>query len=183
MKKLLLHSCCGPCSSGVLEDLAKEYDITILFYNPNIYPEEEYLRRLEAQKQVVDILNKEQNLKIKLVEADYDLDTYFTAVNGYEEEKEGGARCEKCFRLRLGYACKYAKENGFDIFTTTLSISPHKDFELLNAIGQELAQTNNMPYLWANFKKNNGFLKSINNSKKFGIYRQNYCGCKFSIWF
>jgi len=182
MKKLLLHSCCGPCSSGVLEDLSQDYDITILFYNPNIYPEEEYNKRLEAQRQVVDYLNN-KGLAIKLLVTDYLPQEYFDTVKGFEQEKEGGSRCEKCFRLRLEYSCKFAKDNGYDIFTTTLSISPHKDYQLLNLIGEELSKKYNMPYLSANFKKNNGFLKSINNSKEIGIYRQNYCGCKYSIWF
>ncbi|MBQ4558102.1 MAG: epoxyqueuosine reductase QueH [Clostridia bacterium] len=181
MKKLLLHSCCGPCSSGVLEDLCKEYDVTIYFYNPNIFPLEEYIKRLEAQKQLLLELNN-LGYDIKLVEAEYNQEDFDNVVKGLENCKEGGDRCTKCFELRLDNTCKYAKNNNYDIFTTTMSVSPHKNFELLNSIGEELSKKYNIDYLWANFKKNNGYLKSINNSKKYNIYRQNYCGCRYSVW-
>lgn len=181
MKKLLLHSCCGPCSSGVLEDLCKTYDVTILFYNPNIYPEEEYYKRLQAQEQIVAKLN-ENGFNIKLIEAEYDNNVYERAIVGLENEPEGGNRCEKCFRLRMAYTADYAVKHDYDIFTTTMSVSPHKNYILLNQIGNELSSQYGVEYLEANFKKNNGYLKSINNSKKYGLYRQNYCGCRYSIW-
>ena len=181
MKKMLLHSCCGPCSSGVLEGLCKEYDVTILFYNPNIYPENEYYKRLEAQQKIVDSLNAEgYNILIRKV--DYNPDEYDKEVVGLEQEKEGGSRCEKCFRLRMERTCVYAKDNNFDVFTTTLSVSPHKNHLLLNQIGRELSDKYGIEYLEANFKKNDGYLKSIRNSQKYNLYRQNYCGCKYSIW-
>ncbi len=180
MKKLLLHSCCGPCSSGVLENLAKEYEVTILFYNPNIYPMQEYYKRLDAQQKVVDVL-KEKGINIHLIEAEYNPDSYDLAVVGLEKEPEGGKRCAKCFTLRLEYTCKYAASHGYDIFTTTMSVSPHKDYILLNSIGNALSKEYGIEYLEANFKKNDGYLKSIRNSKDWGIYRQNYCGCKYSI--
>ena len=181
MEKLLLHSCCGPCSSGVLEDLCKKYDVTILFYNPNIYPLEEYKKRLQAQEQIVNELNK-LGSNIHLIECDYDNNVYERYIVGLENEQEGGKRCEKCFRLRMEETCKFAKANNYDIFTTTMSVSPHKDYILLNKIGNELSYKYSIKYLEANFKKNNGFLKSINNSKKYNLYRQNYCGCRYSIW-
>ena len=181
MKKLLLHSCCGPCSSGVLEDLLQEYEVTILFYNPNIHPSEEYYKRLEAQQQVVKKLNA-LGYNIQLIEAEYNPDIYFEEVKGLESCPEGGKRCERCFELRLEYTCKYAKTCNYDVFTTTMSVSPHKNYILLNEIGQKMSDKYNVEYLWANFKKNNGYLKSINNSKKFEIYRQDYCGCVFSNW-
>ena len=180
MKKLLLHSCCGPCSSGVIGQVANDFEVTIFFYNPNIHPEEEYYKRLEAQQIIVDKMNSEYGYNVKLVEAPYNPQEFFDVAKGLEQEKEGGARCEKCFYLRLDALSKYAKENGYDIFTTTLSISPHKDFELLNKIGLEMADKYKVDYMCANFKKNDGYLNSIKNSKKYEIYRQNYCGCVYS---
>ncbi len=181
MKRLLLHSCCGPCSSGVLERLSQDYSITILFYNPNIYPLEEYNERLDAQRKIVDNLNAE-GYNIGLIEIGYNNGEYDEAVVGLEELPEGGARCEKCFRLRMERTCRYALENGFDIFTTTLSVSPHKNHVLLNSIGKELSARYGIEYLEANFKKNDGYLLSIRNSQKYDLYRQRYCGCKYSIW-
>ena len=181
MRKLLLHSCCGPCSSGVLENLCKEYDVTIYFYNPNIYPHEEFKKRLETQKKLINALNN-LGYNISFIEGDYEEEEYLKAIDGLESCKEGGDRCTKCFYLRLEKTCKYAKLNNFDIFTTTMSVSPHKNYILLNNIGKELSEKYNIDYLWANFKKNNGYLNSINNSKKFELYRQEYCGCKYSIW-
>ncbi|MBE5735047.1 MAG: epoxyqueuosine reductase QueH [Clostridiales bacterium] len=181
MKKLLLHSCCGPCSSGVLEALTREYDVTILFYNPNIFPEEEYYKRLDTQYKIVNALNSE-GADIKIVEVGYNPAEYNNIVQGLENEPEGGSRCEKCFRLRLEKTCKYAKDNGYNIFTTTMSVSPHKNYILLNEIGRDLSSKFGVEYLEANFKKNDGYLKSIRNSEKYDLYRQKYCGCKYSIW-
>ncbi|MBQ9791384.1 MAG: epoxyqueuosine reductase QueH [Clostridia bacterium] len=180
MKKLLLHSCCGPCSSGVIGQVVKDFDVTILFYNPNIQPNDEYLKRLEAQKTIIDKMNSEYGYNVKLIEVDYNPQEFFEVAKGLELEKEGGARCEKCFYLRLDKTASFAKANGYDTFTTTLSISPHKDFELLNKIGKEMSDKHGVDYMCANFKKNDGYLNSIKNSKKYEIYRQNYCGCIYS---
>ena len=180
MKKMLLHSCCGPCSSGVLGQLANDYDVTIVFFNPNIHPEDEYFKRLEAQKIIVDSMNNEYGYNVKLIEADYKPETFFENTKGLEQEKEGGLRCHKCFEQRLEYTANFAKTHGYDIFTTTLSISPHKDYELINLIGSKIADRVGVDYMHANFKKNDGYLNSIKNSKKYGIYRQKYCGCIYS---
>lgn len=180
-KKLLLHACCGPCSSGALYKISSVYDVTIFYYNPNIYPQEEYLKRLDALKSVIVNFNSETNSDVKLIVGNYDTASYQNYINGLENELEGGKRCTKCFELRLNTTAQFAKENNFDCFTTTLSISPHKNAELLNEIGH-MAQTKyNIEYIDENFKKQNGFLDSINNSKRWNIYRQQYCGCKYSI--
>lgn len=178
-KKLLLHSCCGPCSSGVLEQICDTYDVTIFFYNPNIYPESEYLKRAENQKKYLDAIKDKYNLKC--VVATYKPNEFFDNVKGYEAEPEGGKRCSKCFRLRMRKTAIYAKENGYDFFTTTMSVSPHKNAKLLNEIGQEISKEIGIEYLTSDFKKHDGFLKSIQNSKKYNLYRQNYCGCIYSL--
>jgi len=177
MEKMLLHACCAPCSSGVLDDLRQIYDIAVFFYNPNIYPAEEYLKRAKEQEKFL------QQIGISYIICDYNPEEYVKEIKGLEKEPEGGARCEKCFRLRLRATAEYAKKHNYDIFTTTLSVSPHKNFELINEIGRELSKEFEIPFLEANFKKNDGYLKSINNSKLYNIYRQNYCGCKHSMWF
>ena len=180
MKKLLLHSCCGPCSSGVIGQLAKDYKVTILFYNPNIQPNDEYDKRLEAQRIIVDKMNAEYGYDVSLIEDEYIPQEFFDIARGLEEEKEGGARCKECFALRLDRTASFASSHGYDIFTTTLSISPHKDYELINEIGLAMVDKYGVDYMCANFKKNDGYLNSIKNSKKYGIYRQEYCGCIFS---
>lgn len=177
MEKLLLHSCCAPCSSGVLDDLRQKYDITVYFYNPNIYPLEEYDKRANEQQKYL------KQIGISYIICDYAPEKYMEMIKGLENEPEGGSRCEKCFRLRLKATAEYAKSHNYDIFTTTLSVSPHKNFELINSIGREISAEVGVPFLEANFKKNNGYLKSINNCKTYNIYRQNYCGCKYSMWF
>lgn len=177
MDKLLLHACCAPCSSGVLDDLRQIYDITVFFYNPNIYPEEEYIKRAKEQEKYL------QQIGISYIICDYLPEEYNAVVKGLEDEPEGGKRCEKCFELRLRATGEYAKKHNYDIFTTTLSVSPHKNFEVINEIGRRVSEEVGVPFLEANFKKNDGYLKSINNSKKYNIYRQNYCGCKYSMWF
>lgn len=177
MKKLLLHSCCGPCSTAVLERLTSNYEITILYYNPNIYPLEEYEKRKAEQ---VRFVNSAYGEKIKFLDCDYDADKFYTCVKGFETEKEGGSRCEKCFRLRMGYTAKRAKELGFDFFTTTLSVSPYKNSDLLNKIGLELMENYKIEYLVSNFKKQDGYKRSIELSKEYDLYRQHYCGCEFS---
>lgn len=180
--KMLLHSCCGPCSSAVIFVLKNDYDITVLYYNPNIYPEEEYLKRKHEQIKLIESLNKEGE-NIKLLDVEYDPENYEKFVCGLEKEKEGGARCTKCFELRLRKTAKLAKENGFDIFATTLTVSPHKNAPLINSIGESISKEMGEPYLVSDFKKKDGYKRSIELSKKYELYRQNYCGCKYSRWF
>ena len=175
-KKLLLHSCCAPCTSGVLWQV-DDYDTTLLFYNPNIDTLEEYTKRLNALKKFIQDINQEKKSNIKIIAIPYNHDEFSSKITGLENEKEGGNRCEICFNLRLDFTAKYAKENGFDLFATTLTVSPHKNHNIINKIGNELKEKYNVDYLESNFKKNNGYLISIQNSKKYGIYRQIYCGC------
>ena len=173
--KLLLHSCCAPCSSSVLSRIKEYFDITVLYYNPNIYPQEEYFKRKKEQIKLLNIFN------IKFMDCDYNQDEYFNRVLGFECEKEGGARCEKCFYLRLDKTAQLAKDNGFDYFGTTLTVSPHKNAEIINKIGEELKEKHNVNFLYSDFKKEDGYLNSIKLSKEYNLYRQDYCGCKFSM--
>lgn len=175
--RLLLHSCCAPCSSYVLEYLSEFFEITVFYYNPNIYPPEEFEKRLEEQKKYSTIFANEN---IDVVDVGYDQNEFYSAVKGLENEPEGGRRCEKCFYIRLEKTCQYAKKHGFDYFTTTLSISPHKNAELLNETGAQIAEKYGVSYLFSDFKKKNGYLRSCELSKQYNIYRQNYCGCIFS---
>ena len=174
--RLALHSCCAPCSSYVLEYLSQHFDITLFYYNPNIYPAAEYEHRLREQLRLCELLN------IKMHPCIYDPERYFDAVKGLEDEPEGGARCTKCFALRLDYTASLAKQLGFPLLTTTLTISPHKNAPLINAIGEQTAEKYGITWLPGDFKKKNGYLRSIQLCKQYDIYRQNYCGCKFSIW-
>ena len=176
--KLLLHVCCGPCSSAVLEKLNKYFDITIFYYNPNTYPYEEYKKRLE---QIVKLINEAGVYKINIIEGKYDDEEYYLYVKGHEEEKEGSIRCHLCYRYRLEETARYAKENNFDYFTTTLSVSPYKNSKVLNEIGEELSNKYDVKYLYSDFKKKDGYKRSIELSKKYNLYRQDYCGCKYSI--
>lgn len=176
--KLLLHVCCGPCSSAVLEKLNKYFDITIFYYNPNTYPYEEYKKRLE---QIVKLINEVEEYKINIIEGKYDDEEYYLYVKGHEEEKEGSIRCHLCYRYRLEETARYAKENNFDYFTTTLSVSPYKNSKVLNEIGEELSNKYDVKYLYSDFKKKDGYKRSIELSKKYDLYRQDYCGCKYSI--
>lgn len=175
---LLLHSCCAPCSSYVLEYLSNYFEITILYYNPNISPKEEFIKRCEEEKRLI----KEMPLKNKVnfIEGIYDNDRYEELIKGKEQEKEGGSRCHICYNMRLEQTSRIAKDKNFDYFTTTLSISPYKNAKILNEIGEELAKKYNVNYLYADFKKKNGYKRSIELSKKYNLYRQNYCGCKYS---
>ncbi len=177
--KLLLHSCCGPCSTAVITQLVEDYAVTVFFYNPNIGPREEYLLRLENQKKFLKEYDPEGT--IGFIEGDYDSENYYAAVKGLEQEKEGGARCTECFKLRLSRTAELAAKLGFDLFTTTLTVSPHKNAELINVIGGELSAKHGVPWLNSNFKKKDGYLRSIRLSKEYGLYRQNYCGCIFSV--
>lgn len=173
-EKMLLHCCCGPCSSNVTGDLLKEYDVTLFYYNPSMDSKEEFDKRLASLKIVSEFYN------VPLIVIDYNNDEFLKAVVNHERDKEGGNRCEICFYQRLSKTCEFACENQFDIFTTTLTVSPMKNSDLINKIGEILAKKYNLKFLVANFKKNNGYLKSIEMSKKLGLYRQNYCGCVFS---
>ncbi len=176
---LLLHSCCGPCSSHCIEALSKHFIITVLWHNPNIQPESEYLLRLENQQKLIDSLQTDE--KVTLLECPYDVNEFFSVIKGLENEKEGGKRCTECFKIRLEMAAKIAKEQNFDFFTTTLTVSPHKNAPLINEIGFSMAEKYNVKFLPSDFKKKNGYKRSIELSKQFDLYRQNYCGCVYSI--
>ncbi len=176
--RLLLHSCCAPCSSYCLEYLSRYFAITVLYYNPNIYPEAEFAKRAAEQKRLIAELPTEN--PVSLVVDDYDPDEFFTAVKGLENAPEGGERCFVCYRLRLERAVRYAKEHGFDYFCSTLSISPLKNAQKLGEIGAELSELYNVRNLPNDFKKKGGYLRSIELSREYGLYRQNYCGCVFS---
>lgn len=177
-KKLLLHACCAPCSSYVLEYLSEFFDITLLYFNPNISPEAEYRKRIAE----VERLLREMPLKseVGLLEGRYCPEEFFKIAEGLEELPEGGERCFKCYRQRLEETAKTAKKGGFDYFTTTLSISPHKNAEKLNLIGEALEKEYGVKYLYGDFKKRNGYKRSIELSRIYGLYRQNYCGCIYS---
>lgn len=175
--KLLLHSCCAPCSSYCIEYLSEFFEITVLYFNPNI-EDDEYNRRLEEQKRLVGEL-KTKN-PISVMAPCHNTDEFYSAIKGHEKEIEGGKRCEICFRLRLSETAKFARENGFDYFTTTLSISPLKNATLLNSIGEEYSKEFGVKYLFSDFKKKGGYLRSIELSKEYSLYRQDYCGCVFS---
>lgn len=179
-QKLLLHSCCAPCSTAVIERLMEEYDITILYYNPNIYPEEEYIKRKNEQIKYLKILNEKQ-VHVDMLDCDYDCEKFYETTKGYENEREGGARCALCFKLRLEKTATQAKEYGFDYFGTTLTVSPHKNAELINSIGLALEKEIGIKFLVSNFKKQNGYKRSVELSKENNIYRQNYCGCEFAL--
>ena len=181
-KKILLHSCCAPCSTAVIERLKNDYDITILYYNPNIYPEEEYFKRKNEEIRYIKILKeKEPEIKLDMLDCDYDSESYYEAVRGFENEREGGARCAICFKVRLTKTAEIAKANGYDIFGTTLTVSPHKNSELINSIGIAIEKQVGIPFLVSNFKKQDGYKRSVELSKENEIYRQNYCGCKFAL--
>lgn len=175
---LLLHSCCAPCSSYVLEYLSEFFHITIFYYNPNIHPEDEYQKRVEEQKEFITQLPTKR--KINFIEGHYDTQDFFHISKGLEEEREGGERCFKCYELRLREAAKKAKELNFDYFTTVLSISPHKNAEKINEIGNKLSEEFNIEFLNSDFKKKNGFKRSIELSSQYNLYRQDYCGCIYS---
>ncbi|MGN0468851.1 MAG: epoxyqueuosine reductase QueH [Acutalibacteraceae bacterium] len=175
---LLLHSCCAPCSSACLELLSKFFSVTVFYYNPNIYPENEYFHRVNEQKRLISALPAKN--KISFIEGNFNSQEFYHAVKGFENEKEGGERCFLCYRLRLEKTAEIAKKNGFDYFTTTLTISPLKSAQKINEIGQEIAQKYSVEFLPSDFKKKNGFKRSIELSKEYDLYRQNYCGCVFS---
>lgn len=175
---LLLHSCCAPCSSYVLEYLSDYFHITVFFFNPNIFPEAEYNKRVVEQKRLI----AEMKFKnpVELIEGDYQPDVFFHAVKGYEQCHEGGERCMICYAMRLQETVKVAKEKNFDYFSTTLTISPLKKADALNSIGLKLQDEYGVQYLVSDFKKKNGYKRSIELSREYELYRQKYCGCIFS---
>ncbi|MDD3172381.1 MAG: epoxyqueuosine reductase QueH [Herbinix sp.] len=176
--KLFIHSCCAPCSSYVLEYLSNYFQITVFYYNPNIYPELEYIRRIEEQQNLIKAMPLQS--EVQFIQGEYHPDDYYLSVKGLEEEIEGGKRCFVCYELRLREAAKLASAKGFDYFTTTLSISPYKNAEKLGEIGEILAKEYGISYLPSDFKKKNGYKRSIELSKEYDLYRQDYCGCVYS---
>lgn len=184
--KLLLHACCGPCSSYVLEYLASFFDITVFYYNPNIYPESEYHRRLDELKDFYKVFPPVQQNKITVVEETYNPQEFYDSIDiknhpEFEKEKEKGRRCHLCYEFRLKKTIDYAQTHNFDYFCTTLSISPFKDSLQINEIGKELCEdSKNVKWLFSDFKKNSGFLRSLELSKEYNLYRQDYCGCVYS---
>ncbi len=175
--RLLLHSCCAPCSSACLEKLAEFFDIDIFYYNPNITEKEEFEKRLNEQKRFIcDVYDD----SVKVIDIGHNAEEFLSAIKGLEDLPERSTRCYECYKLRLIKTAKYAKENGYDYFTTTLSISPHKNSTWLNEIGYSLESIYGIKFLPADFKKENGYLRSIELSKKHNLYRQDFCGCIFS---
>ena len=168
--KLLLHCCCAPCSSAVIERIKEFFDITFYYYNPNIFPQEEYVLRAQEFKK----------LGVEIVVEEYNHQDYLNIIKGVENETAGGARCRVCIADRLNKAFEFAKNNNFDYVTTTLSISPHKDCEFINSLGEQLQEKYKVNFLYADFKKQNGYLRSIELCKQLNIYRQDYCGCEFA---
>ena len=204
-KKVFLHSCCAPCSSYCMEYLRRYFDVTVFYYNPNIMHVEEYQKRVEEQKRLIDAYNENSGIllrehisetaqikedvkadndvvlrKIAFVEGRYDVDNYLTTIKGLEDCPEGGSRCGRCFELRLRETARAARELGMDFFTTTLTISPLKNAQLINEIGNRISEEMGIAFLPSDFKKNNGYLRSRELSKEYDLYRQNYCGCDFS---
>ena len=175
-KTLLLHSCCGPCSSACIERLNDYFDITVLYYNPNIEPIEEYEKRKETQIKLLKELN------IKFMDSPYDNETWREKTACLSCEPEGGKRCAVCCGIRLKYTAEQAKENNFDYFTTTLTVSPHKDSQIINRIGLQIGKNVGIQYLLSDFKKRDGYKRSLELCKKYCLYRQNYCGCLYSKW-
>lgn len=175
---LLLHSCCAPCSSYCLEYLSNYFRITVFYYNPNIYPEEEYFKRVEEQQRFIERLSV--RYPIAFMEGSYDTARFYEMAKGFEDVKEGGERCYRCYELRLRESAILAKKLGMDYFTTTLSISPLKDARKLNEIGDRLSEEYGIRYLNSDFKKKNGYKRSVELSEEYGMYRQYYCGCVYS---
>ena len=175
---LLLHTCCAPCSSAVIERLSKYFHITVFYYNPNIEPLEEYLKRKEEQKRFLSEVTTPY--PINFLDCDYEHEEFIQLSKGLENEKEGGPRCLKCYRLRLLKTALKAQEFHFDYFGTSLTVSPYKNAQALNQIGEELQKKFNVKYLYSDFKKRNGYKRSIELSKDYHLYRQDYCGCSFS---
>lgn len=177
--RVLLHTCCGPCSTSVLEYLNQYFDISVLWFNPNIYPENEYNKRFETLIEVIEKMKMTE--RVDILAEKYNHNDYLTRVKGLESEKEGGKRCEQCFKLRLVETAKMAKQYGFDYFCSTLTVSRHKDAVLINTIGEEIASAFGVKWLPSDFKKRDGENRSVELSEQLNIYRQLYCGCEFSL--
>lgn len=177
--KLLLHSCCGPCSTQVIDFLKDYFIITIYYYNPNIEPFEEYLKRKNEQIKFIQKFNENSQNKLEFIDCDYNNEDYKDIVDNIEQIKEGGARCSKCFYLRLENTAKKALENNFDYFGTTLTVSPHKNSQIINKIGEDISNKLNIKYIYGDFKKNDGYKKSIEFAREYDLYRQDYCGCLY----
>lgn len=177
--RLLLHSCCAPCSSYVLEYLSNYFEITVFYYNPNIYPESEYTKRIIEQQQLIK--DMKTKYPVSFIAGAFDSEKFYVMAKGLENVKEGGIRCFGCYEMRLKEAARIAKEGDFDYFTTTLSISPLKNAEKLNEIGRRIGEERGVPYLLSDFKKKNGYKRSVELSNIYGLYRQDYCGCIFSM--
>lgn len=177
--KLMLHSCCAPCSSYCIEYLSNYFYITVFYYNPNIYPDEEYFHRVKEQERFIELF--ETKYPVSFIEGDYEKYIFYDTVKGYEKCEEGKERCELCFNLRLSKTLKVAEDNDFDYFATTLTISPMKNAPLINSIGYELSKESKVLWLPSDFKKKNGYKRSTEISKEYGMYRQNYCGCVYSL--
>lgn len=178
--RILLHSCCGPCSSSVIELLSQYFEVTVLWYNPNLWPESEYEKRLETQKKLISCLSADGS-EAQLAVLPWGSEDYFSRVKGLENEPEEGERCLECFRLRLEKTAQYAAEQGFEWFCTTLTVSSRKDAVAINAIGRAAAEKYNVKWLPSEFRKREGNHRSIILSEKYGLYRQEYCGCVFSM--
>ena len=177
--RLLLHSCCAPCSSYVLEYLSEYFSITVFYYNPNIYPPEEFGKRVEEQERLIRELPAKH--PVSFLEGPYEPERFYEMAKGLEQIPEGGERCFRCYRLRLLETAQMARAGSFDYFTTTLSISPLKNAQKLNEIGTRLAEEYGVPYLFSDFKKRNGYKRSTELSAEYGLYRQDYCGCVYSL--
>ena len=177
--KLLLHACCAPCSSSCIERLSNFFEITIFYYNPNISNEEEYLKRLEEVKRFVSEFKTKY--EVKVIDGRYDPNEFFEIARGLENEPERGARCYKCYKLRMEEAFKFASKHDYDYVATTLTLSPYKKTDWINKIGEELNNKYSTTYLYSDFKKKNGYKRSIELSKEYNLYRQDYCGCIYSI--
>lgn len=176
--RLLLHSCCAPCSSAVLERIAEAFEITVFYFNPNIEPQKEYDMRVAELNRLLSCLK--ETVDVSLLEGSYEPQKFYEAIKGLEHSGEGSERCYRCYELRLRETAKMAASQQFDCFTTTLSISPYKRADWLNEIGQRLSEEYQVDYLYSDFKKKNGYRRSIELSKQFDLYRQDYCGCRFS---
>ena len=177
--RLLLHACCAPCSSYVLEYLSAYFEITVFFYNPNIYPPREYEKRVAEERRLIGEMPFRNPVRFQ--EGTYDPECFFEAVKGLENEPEGGARCRRCFELRLSETARQAQAGGYDYFTTSLTISPLKNADVLNEIGEAKGREYGVSFLNSDFKKKDGYKRSIRLSEQYGLYRQNYCGCVFSV--
>ena len=183
-RRILLHSCCGPCSTACIERLHPDYKVTIFYYNPNITDRDEYEKRKANQIKFIEAFNEElpEEDRVVFIEGEYIPEDFFDVAKGLEDCPEGGERCTECFKLRLDRTAKAATVMGYPIFGTTLTVSPHKNYQLISAIGTQLADIYELEFLDMDFKKKAGFQRSIELSKKYELYRQNYCGCEFSKW-